>query len=275
MKTLTTLFMLLPLLLITQGVAAQSQVPKEIERVDIQEKLGQQVLGETTFTDHNGKGVRISDYLKDGLPVLLTLNYYRCKMLCDLQLNGLLKTLRDFEWAPGDRYRIVTVSIDPREKADLAAAKRKSYLNDLGKGEVDWQFLVGDKANIQQLAGSVGFNYQYDPKTDQYGHAALTVVLSPEGQISRYIYGIEYKPTELRQAITQAAAGQVTTSLSQAILTCFHYVDPTSANRKRTELIMRISGVLIVLFLGGGLAYLWRKDLRSRRPPPSSTDNAN
>jgi protein SCO1/2 len=245
--------------------------PRELIGVDITEKVGKSALLNTHFTDHLGQRVTLDQYFQDGLPVILTLNYYRCRMLCSQQLNGFLDALRPLPWSPGDRFRILTVSIDPREDPILASGKRQSYLDALGKGDVDWQFLTSDAANAQMLADSVGFGYQYDPTTDQYAHVSALIILSPNGTISRYLYGIEYDPSTLKDAILQAAAGQTTNSFDQPNLACFaDFKDVSQEVSRRNRLIMQITCSACAIAFGGFLAFWWRRDLKRPSTPPST-----
>jgi protein SCO1/2 len=249
--------------------ANPGQRPQQLVGVDIVENIGAKALTQATFTDHLGNTTSLDAFLQDGKPVILTLNYYRCKMLCSQQLNGLLNALHALPWLPGDRFRIVTVSIDPRETPALAAAKRQSYLDELGKGEVDWQFLTSDAANAQMLADSVGFGYQYDPATDQYAHVAALILLTSDGTIARYLYGIEYDPETLKRAILQTEAGQTVSSLHRPAFSCFTGLADTEAVSRRTRLIMQITCSATALAFGGFLAFWWRRDNKKHSAPES------
>ena len=159
--------------------ANAQQRPADLEGVDVIERLGEYVDLELPFVDENGKDVQLKDYFGDDKTVILTLNYYNCPMLCSMQLNAMIAGLQELEWAPGDNYRIVTISIDPREGPDLAAAKREVYLEELGQGmDVEWAFLTGDEANIRAVAEQVGFGYRYVREIDEYAHTATIFVLS-------------------------------------------------------------------------------------------------
>jgi len=264
------------LLLTSPAHARDTDRPKELEGVDVTEKLGEPALLDVHFTDHRGQQVRFGDYLDEGKPVLLTLNYYKCKMLCSLQLNGLVNELKALDHDPGELFRVVTVSVDPREDTTLANGKREAYLKALDRGEVDWHFLTTDQRSARMLAESVGFGYAYDPSTDQYAHVAAAMMISPKGKITRYLYGIEYQPGALQTALLEAGQEQIRASVSAAVLSCFHYVDETSKNAARARLIMRIGGVLAVLMLGAALVLLWRRDLRGGDdgPMPSNSCEA-
>jgi protein SCO1/2 len=242
-----------------------STVPYQLQEVSVSEQLNQQVDPALSFTDYTGRDVRIGDYFSDGKPVLLTLNYYSCATLCSLQLNALLEGLKELDWTAGEEFRIVTVSIDHREDADLAAAKRKTYLAELGRGEVDWSFLVGTEENIAALADAVGFSFQYDPVSDQYAHPAVLTFLSDSGIVSRYIYGIQYPPRDLKFALIETAEGRVGSPVDKLILSCFRY-DSSSGRYTATIFgIARLGGVLTILALACFGLVMWRFERKVRR----------
>lgn len=242
---------------------AVEETPQQLDGVGVTEHLGDSIDRDLTFTDQRGEPVRLGQYFGDGKPVLLTLNYYRCTALCSLQLNGLVETLRSLDWNPGDQYRIVTVSIDPKETAELARGKRANYLKALEKGDdADWSFLVGEPANIAALAKQVGFGYRYDPRSGEYAHAALTTFLSPEGKIARYLYGISLVPQDVKFALLEAAEGRVGSTLERILLTCFHYDEAAGAYGPYAFGIMRLGAVVTLLVLGIALLVLWRRERR-------------
>lgn len=255
---------------------AVERLPTQLEGITIKEQLGRQAAIDAAFTDHNGKAVRLRDYLKDGKrPVLLTLNYYRCTTLCSIQLNILVKALRKMEWAPGENFRLVTVSIDHREKPSLARGKRKSYLDQLKRGDVDWSFLVGQEGEIRKLARSVGFGYRYDEDQDQWAHPAAAIFISPQGKIVRYIYGLEFSAQDLKFAIMEAAEGRVGSTVDRLILSCFHYDATLGRYGPFAFGIMRLGGGATVLIFGAFLAIFWRRERRKRLADRSaSTEEA-
>ena len=255
LRVVATFLVLLP------GVArAVEEIPRELKDVGVTEKLGTVVDGDLRFTDPTGKSVRLGDYLDDGEPVILTLNYYACKTLCSVQLNGLAKGLKDFDWAPGDGYRVVTISIDPREKAPLAAEKRASFLDGLGKGEVDWSFLVGDEASVKALASQIGFSYHYDEDTDQFAHPAVLAVLAPGGKLARYLYGIEYSAKDLKFAVMEAAEGRLGSPVEKLVLSCFRFDQSSGRYTPAAVGIMRLGGIVTMLGLGVFGLVMWRRD---------------
>ena len=245
-------------------------VPKALERVGVEEHLGRAIPLQLTFKDEQGKDVALGSFFKPGHPVILTLNYYRCPMLCTLELNGLVKGLKDLAWTPGDEFQIVTVSIDPRETPELAAAKKASYMHDLARPEAaaGWHFLTGSKENIEALAGAVGFSYEYDRATDQYGHAAVVVVAMPDGRVSRYLYGLEFPGATLKMALLEGSAGRIGSPLDRIILYCYHYDSNQGRYALAAMKLMRLAGAVTVLVLGVVIGSLWMRE-RSRREAAS------
>jgi cytochrome c oxidase subunit II len=244
---------------------AAEPLPRELEGVGVTEHLGAQLPLDLVFTDHTGKQVRLGDYFRDGKPVILTLNYYSCPMLCGLQLNGLLTGLGGLDWTAGDQFRVVTVSIDPREDATLAGGKRTAFLNRYGRGAADWSFLVGAEPQIARLAAAVGFGYRYDASQKQYAHPAVLYAISPTGRVSRYLYGIDYKPRDLKFSLMEASAGKTGSSVDRLILSCFHYDSEAHRYGPYALGIMRLAGVLTMLALGLLLAGMWLRERRRGR----------
>lgn len=250
----------------TGDVRAEEQLPRQLEGVGVEERLGALLDPETPFTDHTGKAVKLGDYFDDEVPVLLTLNYYRCKMLCNLQLNAVIEGLRGLEWKPGENFRIVTISIDPREGWELGRDKRASYLRELGRGDdLDWSFLVGKDEEIRKVAASVGFNYKYDEEQDQYAHTAAIFFLSPEGKVSRYLYGIDYPSQSLKFALMEASEGRIGSTVDKVILSCFHYDASIGAYGPFAFGIMRLGGIVTAIALFGWLAVMFARDRLRRR----------
>jgi len=242
-------------------------VPKETEGVGVTEHPGAVLPLELMFRDENGRDVRLKDYFAGSRPVILTLNYYRCPMLCTLQLNGLVDALRRMEWTPGRQFEIVTVSIDPLETPPLARLKKQNYMKEYGRPEAakGWHFLTGREENIRRLAATVGFEYRYDRETDQYVHAAALFVCTPEGRVSRYLYGILYDPTTLRLSLVEAAEGRTRSTVDRILLYCFHYDSAKGRYAPAAMNLMRAGGVATVLILGGVLAAYWRREAARRK----------
>lgn len=254
---------------------AGKNLSPEANEIAVDEMLGSRLDMDLAFVDHNGEAVKLGDYFDGKRPVLLTLNYYRCPTLCSLQLNGLTRTLGQFDWQPGDEYRIVTVSIDPREGPELAASKRDSHLEALGVTDLDWNFLTGDALQIRMLAAQLGIGYAYDAEQDQYAHPAVLMFISPEGKVARYLYGLEYQPSDVKFALIEASEGRVGSPVDKLILSCFHYDASLGEYGPFAMGIMRLGGAFMVLIVGIPLVLLWRRERRRRGSvggPPSELE---
>lgn len=238
--------------------------PHGLERVGIDQLLGEQVPLDLQFRDESGQTVALGDYFHSGRPVIVNLVYYQCPMLCGEVLQGMSAAAKVLKFAPGKQYELVTVSIDPREGPDLATAKKQSVMERLGRpgAEKGWHFLVGDQANIDALAKSVGWHYQYDPKTNQFAHAAGIVLVTPEGRIAQYYYGVEYSARDLRLGIVEASENKVGSLADQVLLYCYHYDPRTGRYGAVVTNIVRLGGALTVFILGGFLIVLYRHEPR-------------
>lgn len=248
------------------GVArAELPLPEALQEATIVERLGAPVDPNLVFTDHQGRTVRLGDYFGDGRPVLLTINYYGCAMLCSVQLNGLTRGLKGLDWVPGKEFRIVTVSIDPDDTVALAAEKRESYLEAAGlPADADWSFLIGDVDQVRSLASAVGFGYRYDAEQDQYAHAAAIMLMAPDATVARYLYGIEYSARDLKFGLMEAAEGRVGSAVDKLILSCFHYDDTIGRYSPFAFGFMRLGGAMGVLIVAGLGAVLWRQELSGK-----------
>jgi protein SCO1/2 len=242
-------------------------VPEELRRVGVEEKLDAVLPLHLPFKDERGRDVTLGSYFRGGRPVVLTLNYSRCDMLCTLELNGLVASLKALAWSPGAEFEVVTVSIDPRETPPAAAKKRAGYLRELGRPGADegWHFLTGSGASIRTLASSVGFSYEYDPATDQYAHAAVIVLATGDGRVSRYLYGVEFPPDTLRLGLLEASEGRIGSVLDRILLYCYHYDAERGRYGPAARKIMELGGLATVLVLGSVLGtFWWRERARGR-----------
>jgi protein SCO1/2 len=245
----------------TAAAAARAQANPQ-DGVDVRERLGSRVDPQLAFLDHEGRPLRLGELLGPRRPVLLTLNYFRCKTLCDLQLERIADSLRVLSDVRADAFRVVTVSIDPRDAPADAARKRASYLRRLGRADLDWRFLTGSESQVDALAGSVGFGYRYDSRTDQYAHAPVLFVLSPDGRVVRYLYGLDREPRELRLALVEASQGRLGRTLDRVLLRCFRF-EPAAGRYGMYVLgAVRLGGVLTVLGLALGSVLLRRTEER-------------
>jgi protein SCO1/2 len=207
------------------------QTPAALEEVRVEERLGSPLPLDLVFTDWNGAPYRLGDAFDGKRPVVLSLVYYDCPMLCGLIQSGLAKAMRENGLALGKDFRAVTVSFDPREKPAQAAAQRRGYLQSLGVPDTgpEWPFLVATEETAKALAGAVGFHYRFDEATREWAHVAAIFVLTPDGKVSRYLYGIEFPEKDFRLSLVEAADGRVGTSFDRLLLTCYRY---DAASRK-------------------------------------------
>ena len=245
---------------------ADQAVPALAE-VGVEEHVDARLPLDVEFLDEDGLTVRLSDYFDGVRPVILTLNYYRCPMLCGLQLNGVVTGLEQLDWTPGIEFEMVTVSIDPLETPELAKAKKDNYLRRYQRPAAarGWHFLTGRQDNIERLAETVGFGYTYDVESGQYAHAAAIFVITPDGRVARYLYGIEYPPKSLKLALMEASKGEIGSPLDQLIMYCYHY-DPSSRRYAPVAMnIMRVGGGATALVLGVTLGTWWLRESRRRR----------
>lgn len=260
------------LALTSATAAAYVEIPEQLRGVTTVDQRGSQVPLDSTFHDEDGNEVALSKYFEDGKPVLLTLNYYKCTMLCSEMLNGLAESLRGLDWTSGDQFRLVTISIDAREKPRMAKGKRASYLEALDRADAEWNFLTGSAENIYAVAEAVGFRFKYDENTDQFAHPPAIMFLSPDGRVMQYLFGKRFKPRDLKFALMDASEGKVGSTFEQLVWSCFHLDEDAGVYTPFALGIMRLGGTATAVILGLVLLYFWRRErkdgprtLRSRR----------
>jgi len=257
-STLLALFLAFPLLAQTTA-----QEPAKLPgHVSIAQKLNTRVPLDLQFRDESGQVVRLGDYFGKGRPVLLNFVYYRCPMLCPMVLEGTTTSLTHLKFDIGKEFDVVTVSIDPRDKVEDAAKLKEKYVRRYGRldSATGWHFLTAHESAIKKLADAVGFQYAYDSRTDQFAHGAALLVLTPDGRTSRYFYGFEYKPRDLRMAIVEASEGKVGNAVDQLLLLCFHYDPNTGKYSRNAMMFARAGGITTVFALGGFIFVLIRKE---------------
>lgn len=259
---------LIALTLLTLPLRALRAEPVDValDAVDVNERSGQTIPLDLTFQNEEGETVRLGDYFGHGKPVVLNLGYYGCPMLCSMVLNGFVDALTAIELEPGRDFDIVTVSIDPKEKPALAKAKRAAYLEKLGKpGAAEgWHFHTGEEGAIQQLAEAVGFEYRYDEKIQQYAHPAVIFVLTEDGRVSRYLYGIQFKPKDLRLALLEASHGTIGTTVDRLLLFCYHFDPEANSYTLMAMNLMRLGGAVTLVLLAAFLVPAWIRSWRSQ-----------
>jgi len=248
-------------------VGAGQSLPAALQNVEIEEQLGAKLPMGARFTTQDGAPVRFGELVRGERPVVVALVYYSCPMLCGLVLTGVARAMRETGLELGKDFDAVTVSFDPRDTTKLAAERQRGYLQAFGKPEARraWTFLTGQEPDIRAVAEAVGFRYAYDERTKQYAHAAAIFILTPDGRVSRYLYGIEYPSKDLRLALVEASAGRIGTSFDRLLLTCYRY-DPASRTYVPYALgFVRISMLGVLGALGLMLGVFWRRELKGRR----------
>ena len=252
---------------LAQSSADQPKLPGH---VSIAQKLNTRIPLDLQMRDEQGKVVRLKEYFGKGRPVLLNFVYFRCPMLCPMVLEGTTTALTHLKFDIGKEFDVITVSIDPRDKAADAARFKEKYIRHYGRLESasGWHFLTAHESAIKKLADTVGFQYAYDSRTDQFAHGAALLVLTPDGRTSRYFYGFEFKPRDLRLAIVEASEGKVGNVTDQMLLLCFHYDPATGKYSRNAMMFARAGGVATLLTLGGFIGVMFR---RERRMSPVET----
>jgi protein SCO1 len=235
--------------------------PPRLENVGIDQHLDAQVPPDLIFRDETGKTVKLGDYFGQK-PLILNLVYYNCTMLCGEALAGLASAMRLVKFDVGNQFDVITVSFDPRETPEMAAAKKIDYVKRYGRANAaaGWHFLTGQPESINALTKTVGFQYQYDPKSNQYAHATAIMVLTPQGRISRYFYGVDFPPKDLRMGLVEASQGKIGNAVDAVLLYCYHYDPETGKYGAMVSNILRLAGAATILLLGGLIFILWRLD---------------
>ena len=245
--------------LAAQPTVLPGQEATEMEGVGIVQKLDEIVPSDLAFTNSKGEPVTIADFMGGEQPFILTLNYYRCPMLCSLTLNGMIDGLRELDWSAGEQFQIVTVSIDPEEGSELASQKKKAYLSQYDRESAveGWSFLTGEQDQITQLAEAVGFGYRYDDNTGEYAHSSSIIFVTPEGRISRYMNDVSFKPRDLRLALVESSEGRIGSAMDTLLLfNCFQWDPESNSYIASAWKIMRLGGVVTVILVVFGLFVL-------------------
>ena len=241
---------------------AEQTIPIELQGVGLEEHLGAAIPLDLPFRNETGETVSLHSFFDGKRPVILTLSYYGCPMLCGLVLNGLTRGLKEVAWTAGEQFQYVNVSIDPTEGPELAQEKKANYLTTYARpgAERGWHFLVGEEAAIRALTAATGFQYRYDDEQQQYAHAAVIVIATPDGRISRYLYGIDFHPRDLRLALLEATKGAIGNLADRFLMFCYHYDPTTRRYGLFATRLMQLGGGITV----AGLAVLLTR-LRRRR----------
>lgn len=250
------------------GATAQNSkvVPPELKNVGIDQRLNNQVPLDLVFRDEMGKTVRLGDYFGQK-PVIISLIYFNCPQLCPMVENGLLESLREVRFNVGDEYNVLTVSFDPKDSSNEAYAKRATYLSMYNRkgAAAGWHFLTGDEASISALTKALGFRYNYDPKTEQFSHATAIVVLTPQGKVSQYLYGIRYPAGAVRLALVEASHGKIGNPVDAILLYCSHYDVAQGRYSLIISRVLFIGGLATIIILGVLLLVLFRSKPSEQR----------
>ncbi len=243
--------------------AGSSPTADMLRGVGIEQHLGARLPLDAEFRDETGREVKLGDYFGDQ-PVVVALVYYRCPMLCTQVLNGFLNSSQAMPLEIGRDYQVVTVSFDPRETPQLASEKKARYVRAYRRAGAagGWHFLTGDRQSIDRLTETVGFRYRFDAKSDQFAHASGIALATPDGRLARYFYGIEFSPDDLRLGLVESSAGRIGSLVDQVLLLCFHYDPLTGKYGLVVADVLRLTGLLTVILLGGFLVAMYRRERR-------------
>ena len=244
-----------------------NQRPPGLEFVGIEQHLNGEVPADLEFRDELGNPVKLAEYFGHGRPVILNLGYYQCPMLCSELLQGLVGSMKVLTFNLGKDFDVVTVSFDPRETTEMAAEKKRDLMKRYGRANSDqgWHFLTGKADHIDALTKSVGFQYQFDPKTEQYAHATAIVMLTPDRHISGYFYGVEFSPKDLRLGLVQASQNKIGNIGDQVLLYCYHYDPRTGKYGAVISNILKLAALATMLILGTFMFVMFRADRHSDR----------
>lgn len=247
--------------------------PAALMDIGVTEHLGDRIPLDLAFTDESGQSVRLGDYFESGKPVVLQLGYYECPMLCTMISQGMIDALKQIDLKMGEDFHVVNISVDPTEQPKLAELKKRSYISAYGKpGEAGgMHLLVGGQEAIEKITSATGFRYQYVAEQEQYSHPAVLIIMTPDGYISRYLYGVKFDPKTLRLSLVEASANKIGSAMDQILLVCFHYDDTSGQYTLAAFNIMRIAGVLTLIVL---VVALWRLFARDRKPHSAADADA-
>ena len=253
---------------VTPDPTQEANLPRQLRDLGWEQQIGRRIPSELQFTRQDGSAVKLADLVGER-PVVLAPVYYDCPMLCSLVLDGVVRGLKPLNFQSGQDFDVVAVSFDPGETPELAQRSLNTALARYGEDKSDdgsgWSFLTGDEANVSALMDSIGFRYRYDPQTDEYAHAGGVVLLTQDGTISRYFYGVDFAPKDLRLGLVEASENQLGSVVDQVLLFCYQY-DPAIGKYSALSMnIIRVAGVLTVLLLGGFIFRMLRKERSADR----------
>ncbi len=251
--------------------------PDDLAGLQLEQKLDAQVPLDLQFLDEDGFPHRLGDRFKGDKPIILTLNYYSCPMLCVLTLNGMVDALKEVELVPSKDYEIVTVSINPMEQSQLTKQKKQNYCEYWGDplAPAAWHFHTGNQNNIQALADSVGYKFRWIPERREYAHPSVLIICTPDGHVSRYLQGVKFDPKTVRLALVEAGQGKIGTIVDDFTLFCYMY-DPQKGTYSMTAIgAMKVGGVLTVLAIAIWLSVLWGIERRRKSAGPGDSHGSS
>lgn len=254
----------------TFGDKVRNEAPQIQKETGIEEKLGGFLPLDATFRDEEGNVVQLSSYFKGDKPVLLNFAYHTCALLCHYVLDGIVSGAKSMPWTPGNEYEVVSISIQPTETPALAKRQKKSYMAKLNKAgaEKGWHFLTGEEAEIRKVADAVGFRYKWDEASKQFSHSAAIMLLSGNGKVSRYLYGIRYSGKDLRNGLMEAADGKVGTTIDKVFLWCYHYDPQEKSYVLNAYRLMQIGMGIVLSLVAVGLVWYWKSETRTKSVQP-------
>jgi protein SCO1/2 len=239
--------------------------PPELQHVGVTEHLDEPLPLDTLFRDHTGKPVTLRSFFDGKRPVVLQFAYHTCPVVCSMITNNLAAGLKGVPWTIGKEFDVITISIDPNESLERTANKRTSILNEYGRSQSGWHFLVGDEQAIAAVANAAGFEYQYDERQKQWGHPSVIFIAKPDGRLARYLYGLEFPSSDLRLGLLEASEGRHITTVEKLILYCYHY-DPQGGKYVLVaRRVMQVGGGAVAIVLFGVLGMLWARELRKKK----------
>jgi len=254
-------------LIFTDNVRAQlnNRKPQSLNNVGVTEHLGERIPLDLTFANAEGDSVRLGDFFNDAKPVLLNPVYYECPQLCSMVKEGIFKGIKGLQWSPGKDYTIITFSIDPTEKSDLAKKDKERFLSKLNRTGLNqgWHFLSGSEQNIRQLATAIGYEYN-KLSNGQFAHGTAVMFLSPNGTITRYLYGIDFKSFNLKNALNEAADGKIGSTTDQILLYCYAYDADANSYVAVGWRVMQLGGIATMIVLGVFLGFMWMRNRHTK-----------
>ena len=256
---------------------SENSTPPELQNVDVVEHLGGPLPKDAIFRDAAGNMVRLGDFFDGKRPVAIVFAYHTCPMLCTLVLDGFARGLKAVPWTVGQEFDVIALSIDPRDTPASATKKRDQIVEKYGRGgnATGWHFLTGDENNIRKVTDAVGFQFHFDERRQEYAHPAAMYLGTPDGNLARYLYGIEFASNDIRLGLLEASQGRSISTVEKLIMYCYHY-DPAGKKYALVAMnVMRVGGVLTLLFIGGFFVLMWTRERRRRRLAASASPAAS